>query len=527
MRSRSVPDPRTGPADPPDGDTGTGGAVRGAGGETAEDSSGGVGLAGAAAPTRWARWGPWALAAAFTALYALLSVARYERLADTSWDLSIFEESVRHYAHFQAPVVDIKGRGYDIMGDHFSPIVALLGPLFLIWPSGVTLLLAQAALLGVSAVPIGRAAVRRLGTGPGLWLTVAYGLAWGLQRTADNTFHEVAFAVPLLAFGMEHLLERRWGTAALWCLPLVLVKEDLGLTVAAVGVYLLIRRQDRLGAALVVYGTAWFVLTLYVFIPAVNPSGHYDYWSKVGSTGTGPGGATAPAGGGGGGPGLSSLAHIVDGSGTKLTTLVVILGVTGLLALRSPLCVLLLPTLLWRFVSTDTAYWGTAWHYSAVLMPVVFAALLDAVESARTSRFRALRGYAAAAVPVAVAVAVTFTLAGPLPLDDLLHSATYGRAGARGPAARHAVAEVPDGVTVETNVTLMSHLAARCDVFWVGDTGGLDPDYVALDEWVGWSSPITDPVGYVRGLHPGATYTLTSNDQGFAVLRRISPPIGR
>jgi hypothetical protein len=32
-------------------------------------------------------------------------------------------------------------------------------------------------------------------------------------------------------------------------------------------------------------------------------------------------------------------------------------------------------------------------------------------------------------------------------------------------------------------------------------------------------------MGYVRGLHPNATYTLTSNDQGFAVLRRTSPPV--
>jgi uncharacterized membrane protein len=45
-----------------------------------------------------------------------------------------------------------------------------------------------------------RAAGRALGRGKGLAVGVAYGLSWGLQRAVDFDFHEVAFAVPLLAF---------------------------------------------------------------------------------------------------------------------------------------------------------------------------------------------------------------------------------------------------------------------------------------------------------------------------------------
>jgi hypothetical protein len=44
------------------------------------------------------------------------------------WDLGIFEQVVKSYAHLRAPVADLKGPGFNILGDHFSPITALIAP---------------------------------------------------------------------------------------------------------------------------------------------------------------------------------------------------------------------------------------------------------------------------------------------------------------------------------------------------------------------------------------------------------------
>ena len=63
----------------------------------------------------------------------------------------------------------------------------------------------------------------------------AYGLSWGLQQMIDFDFHEIAFAVPLLACSLSALLRGRTRAAVLWALPLVFVKEDQGFTVAAIG----------------------------------------------------------------------------------------------------------------------------------------------------------------------------------------------------------------------------------------------------------------------------------------------------
>ena len=84
----------------------------------------------------------WALGC--TVAYAALSVLRFRRFEPTSWDNAIFEQAVRGYAGLGWPVVDIKGPGFNVLGDHFSPITALLAPFYAVVPSAQTLLVAQA-----------------------------------------------------------------------------------------------------------------------------------------------------------------------------------------------------------------------------------------------------------------------------------------------------------------------------------------------------------------------------------------------
>ncbi|MBR8642043.1 DUF2079 domain-containing protein [Streptomyces tuirus] len=445
-----------------------------------------------------ARWDPWALAAVLFAAYATVSVGRYRHMTTSSWDLGIFEQVVRAYAHLRAPVSDLKGPGFDILGDHFSPVTALLAPLYRLFPSPVTLLVAQAALFALSAVPVTRAAARLLGRRRGLALGLAYGLSWGVQRAVDFDFHEICFAVPLIAFSLEALLADRRRAALCWALPLVLVKEDLGLTLAAIALVVAWRSRGssrRTGAyalGVAVFGVAATVLVLTVVIPSFNASGGYDYWNKVSESGS-----------------------PLDGVGTKLRTLAwLLIPTTGLLALRSPLLLVALPTLGWRFLSGDAHYWGTDWHYSAVLMPVVFLALADAIPSARRSTRAWLRSYAAH-LPAAVAAAA-LALTTSLPLAQLTQAEVYREPAAVSGVERLLV-RIPDDATVEANIGPISRLTSRCRVFWLGGTQGIAPDYIALENI---DDRYRDPVGYARQLHPRAEYAVAGEANGYLVLER-------
>jgi uncharacterized membrane protein len=460
---------------------------------------------------------PWLLAAAFSALYAALSISRYRQMRTMSWDLGIFEQAVKSYAHLHAPVADLKGPGFNILGDHFSPITALIAPFYRLFPTPVTLLVAQALLFALSVVPVTRAAGRVFGTRAGLAVGAAYGLSWGIQRAVDFDFHEVAFAVPMLAFALEAVLRRRWAAAMWWAVPLALVKEDMGATVAAVAAVVWLRsaRATTRGGSnvrtyavmLAVFGAAASVLEIRRLMPAFH------------------------------GPGYHLLNHI-DGAGTLTghipadtavrTLLWLLLPAGGLLALRSPLLLVALPTLGWRFVSHEPADWGTAWHYNAVLMPVVFLALVDAAErivrssarrprqplsSRRTPLRPFLRSYAAAA-PVAT-VAAALALSTQLPLAALSHPAAY-RVDARTKAVAGLLDRIPNGATVEANVGPISRLVRRTTVYWVGGTKGVTPDYLALEDTSGW---VRDPVGYARQLHPAARYVMVGSAGGYVLLR--------
>ncbi|GGY75215.1 hypothetical protein GCM10010327_01210 [Streptomyces nitrosporeus] len=446
-------------------------------------------------------------AAVLCALYFLYAYLRHSHFQSPSWDLGIFEQEVRAYAAFDAPVVDIKGPGYLILGDHFSPLVALLVPLYWIWPSALALLFAQAALFAASAVVVGRTAQQILGGRSGLAVTVAYGLSWGLQEAVKSEFHEIALAVPLFALVCRALLLERWRAAALWALPLVLVKEDLGVTVALVGVLLFLYGRRAQGMLLAAFGVFAFALTVFVLIPAASSAGTYDYWKKIETDGQR---EVSP---------LDSVLGVLDSS-VKIEMLVFLVGITAFLALRSPLILLVLPTLGWRLLSQDSHHWGMVWHYSAILMPVVFLAMTDGIRRSRTSRRPWLVAYANVAVPVATAIAVAMTQ--HLPMRDLLRPETY-RADERVAAAERALEAIPAGARVETDITLMSHLTGDRTVYWIGGAPGTAPDVVAINLDFGWSRPIDDPVRYAEQLHPEARYRITLRSGSFVVMERTTP----
>ncbi|AXI73529.1 DUF2079 domain-containing protein [Streptomyces bacillaris] len=442
-------------------------------------------------------------------LYFLYSYLQYARFGSPSWDLGIFEQEVRAYANFQAPIVDIKGPGYLILGDHFSPIVALLAPLYWLWPSAASLLFAQAAFFALGAVIVGRTTQQLLGGRSGLCATVAYGLSWGIQEAVKSDFHEIAFAVPLLALVCRALLLKRYTAALLWSLPLVLVKEDLGATVAVVGFLLFVYGRRLQGALLAVYGVAAFVVTLVVLIPAASSAGTYDYWQKIDKNGD---------------QDVSMLDSVLGAlnSAVKIEMLVFLIGITAFMALRSPLTLLIIPTLGWRLLSQDSNHWGMVWHYSAILMPVLFLAMADGVRRSRASGRPWLSSYAKVALPVAAAVAVAMTQ--HLPLRDLLRPDTYSAVGdARSEAARAALKAIPVGARVETDITLMAHLTSDRTVYWIGGAPGTAPDIVAINLDFGWSRPIQDPVAYAQQLHPEARYRLKHRGGSFVVMERTTP----
>ncbi|MDP9806480.1 putative membrane protein [Trueperella bonasi] len=84
----------------------------------------------------------WVLAGVMFAGYTAFSVWQWRNFAAPSWDLGIFTQLLERYRTLSEPIVQIKGPGYNLWGDHFHPILVLLTPLYALFPSGLTLMVA-------------------------------------------------------------------------------------------------------------------------------------------------------------------------------------------------------------------------------------------------------------------------------------------------------------------------------------------------------------------------------------------------
>jgi hypothetical protein len=328
--------------------------------------------------------------AAVFAVYVCYALIRHATFRTTGFDLGIFDQAIRDYAHFRAPIVPLKGPDYNLLGDHFHPLIAVLAPLYWIWDDPRMLLIAQAGLFAVSIVAVARFTARRFGTRTAWWVGLVYGFSWPLQRAVQFDFHEIALAVPLIAMLIDALDQRRLRTVVICSVLLLGVREDMGALVVMAGVLMALpgtgarfggdpagprgswdRRRVLAGLGVVVLGLAGYRFATGIAIPALAPSGAFVYW-------------TFPALG----HDLPSAARFVlthpwqvlvlfVTPQMKAHTLLAMVTPTAFLALGSRYLVLAVPFVAERMLNSRPQLWDTGFHYTSVIAPILVLAAVD------------------------------------------------------------------------------------------------------------------------------------------------------
>ena len=203
------------------------------------------------------------------------------------------------------------------------------------------------------------------------------------------------------------------------------------------------------------------------------------------------------------------------------------------LALRSPLALITLPSLVLRFLATNSSYWGTDWHYSATLMPIVFLAAIDGLAriQAHAARRAAERAGQRAGFPLArragryaaaMIAAIAVVLAFRFPLSDVWKPQTYDiTAHAR--ADRAAVAAIPPGTTVVATLSLLAPLATRDTTYWIGTSGRLIPPYLVFDGLdSGYSPSPRNVLAFITRIYPQARFQAIFRADDVYVFRLVS-----
>ncbi|MGI8879894.1 MAG: DUF2079 domain-containing protein [Jatrophihabitans sp.] len=414
------------------------------------------------------------------AFYGGYSVLRQRALRTSGYDLGIFDQAVRQYSHFRAPIVALKGPGYNIFGDHFHPIIAVIAPLYWIWDTPMVLLVVQAALIAASVPIVYRFTRRRTSAGAALIVCAAYVLSWSVQGFVDFDFHEIAFAVPLLAGAIDALDREDDRTLAVCCMLLLLTREDMGAIVAVLGLLRMTRAPRRFGALLIAIGAVVAAVATAVIIPAFAPGGHFAYWTFDAL------GRNLPDTVG------TIIAHpwrairLLFSPEPKAQTLAYLFVPVALLPLRSRYALIALPLLAERFWNSRDNLWTTQYHYNLLPWLVLVLAMVDG--AGRLTVWSRPRLKVALLAWVALVPLLMIQWHGPtIPVIKRMADGQMWHFDAHQHSKQAALRLIPRNVCVAVDDRVAPQLTNR-DRVTIPGIGGPQPDFVILD--------LTHPVMY-------------------------------
>lgn len=154
---------------------------------------------------------------------------------------------------------------------HFTLLWALVAPLYALWPGPYFLLVLQAVLVPLAALPIYLALKDRLGPRQAAGLALAYLLYPTTQHALLHEVHGLSMAVPFTAGLWWALGARRWGWAAAFTLLALTCREEIAFILAGIGLaWMLERGRWVWGLVLLVASAAWFLYLTNHLMPSLG-----------------------------------------------------------------------------------------------------------------------------------------------------------------------------------------------------------------------------------------------------------------
>jgi uncharacterized membrane protein len=213
-------------------------------------------------------------------IFSVISVNRYWQYQTFYLDFGIYDEAIWKVAHFTAPVVDKGENGRINLGDHFTPGMYLLAPIYWVTDRQEAMFVAQVLAVSSAAwvlylIARSRTKNRFVQTA----LIVSFLGFVGMQNALITDMHEITFAVLPLMLVFWAIERQKWKQYFIFLFLLLSFKENMAGVVIGTGLYLLIRyRKAYLKQSIVsvVIGLLWGILTTMMIIPSLN-GGAYAY----------------------------------------------------------------------------------------------------------------------------------------------------------------------------------------------------------------------------------------------------------
>jgi uncharacterized membrane protein len=436
----------------------------------------------------------WTAVVSYAVGFSALSVLRQRSFATGRFDLGNMVQAVWSTAHGRLlDVTTLRGDQISRLGAHVDPILALLAPLWWLWPSPDLLLVAQTIALALGALPVYRLAHRQLGSErAALGFALAYLLYPPVQWLTIDEFHPIALATPLLLWGIDLLDRDRPLAFAGVAVLAIATKEEVGLVVALLGAWYWLRRRDRWGVGIAAGGILASVIAIAVIVPHFR-HGHSAFFDRYHEVGGSPAGILKTA--------VTRPWHLAatafDARGLKY--LFDLFWPLAFLPLAAPLLALTaLPELAINLLSATKTQTSIHFHYTGAILPALIAA--SVVGAGRMARRREIPAERIAVAALVLVICANYRM-GPLPIWRFLpggqqlqsrsfHVTDHDR------VAQRAVALVPEGVPVSVSNSMGAHLSARRRVMSFPYVR--DARWIAVDERLPGYADRQAPLAYAQ-----------------------------
>lgn len=198
----------------------------------------------------------------------LCSSLRHILFQSTAYDLGWFDQAIYLISQGQPPIISFSG--IHVLGGHAEWIVYLLAGLYKIYPTVYWLFAVQAVSLAIGAWPTWSLARQAgLKESQAIAMAVVYLLYPLVFNINLFDFHPEVMALPVF---LGVVLAARLNRIGWFCVGIVFIlgcRDALSLTVAAMGLWLLVFEKKRLCGAIALFaGFAWFLVATQLIIPS-------------------------------------------------------------------------------------------------------------------------------------------------------------------------------------------------------------------------------------------------------------------
>lgn len=229
--------------------------------------------------------------AAFVIFFGATNWFRQVNLMTSQFDMGNMDQALWHSLHGQwfQMANPVTGEGVQSRAAaHADFLLLAYLPFYAVWPDPRVPLVLQIVAVASGAIPLFWWARKKLGPPIGAFVAVLYltypTLEWGM--TFD--VHAVVLTAPLFLWAWWAMAEKRWWLYGLMAGLALLGKEEVGLVVAAMGLYWVWRTGYRRAAvASTLIGLTWSVLMVAWAIPLARQApGHFalGFYSDLGDS---------------------------------------------------------------------------------------------------------------------------------------------------------------------------------------------------------------------------------------------------